>query len=130
MHARPTSLAWITFMLFLLASGCGKSGQSEAERACDDSCERAAECEGFDPDDIDDDIFDDCTDECEDIVELAEDDSDGCEEAMIDFIDCLTELSCSDIDELLDALENDLPVGPECDDEIDDLGDECSADAF
>jgi hypothetical protein len=84
-------------MVFSLAViGCQGGGDGDASDSCDDAGDRFAECEVFVPASV---SFD-----CSEINDAEDTASSGCEDAAIDFFDCVADSSCGTLE--FDATED------------------------
>jgi hypothetical protein len=78
-------------MVFSLAViGCQGGGDGDASDSCDDAGDRFAECEVFVPASV---SFD-----CSEINDAEDTASSGCEDAAIDFFDCVADSSCGTLE--------------------------------
>ncbi len=88
-----------------------ESIQERVETICQEGCDQYAECEDFD-------VPPECADECvEEAFQSREDSGEACFEAEVEFGECITSLSCSEIDDLeiycadeIDAAEEVCPA--------------------
>ncbi len=98
MHRLPIVLAFGFLMLFATGGTCGSSGGSDAQEACRDACETYDACGINDP-------AGDCNNDCED---EADRESGNCEDAAVDYFNCLEAASCMELNMGFGACSADL----------------------
>ena len=97
--------AMVVLSLFLVGCNNNGGGKSAAE-SCEDLCDFLVECDLI-PEEAG------CEDGCE-TLETVEDEIPGeCDDAWSDYVDCLTDQECDEVDE------------DDCEDEIEALADAC-----
>ena len=123
-HKRSQFLA-LGLLGLAIALGCGGSGGDKAQDACEDLIDALAACFGGP---LSQDDYDEAVDICEnELIEVAEEAGGGvCVDAVIDLIDCIIEVDCELIEQLLEGNFEDMAF-PECQDEVEGIATSCEA---
>ena len=103
------TILWRVFVVAAVSAGFTACGGSP----CKQMCSKIEECYKADFEDEYSDM-DDCVEECEDDVDDLADGDDGCQDAIDALNSCIGDLECSD-----------LADGDECENEQEDLFDDC-----
>ena len=123
-NATTSKLKILALAIFVLgfAWGC-KGGGDKGDDACDKMADKIEECAGDHADEIADfvdSIAEDCKNDLMD--EADEAGGDECVDAAITVVDCLTDLSCGQLEE---AFADGLDVPDECAGDVEDLESTC-----
>lgn len=110
MWKRRGSVLFVCVLSVSLVMGCGDDDdEREPERVVNAMCQQAVDCGDWQD-----------TDACvaytkNDVDELRYEDGAGCEERLMDFYQCLSELSCFEWDEALGCYSEEQEVENHCD---------------